>query len=445
MIKKKGDKKTINDGVKKITQDVNLEPNGRRSIRDIPIPTNGGVLKKRKATRKIEEPSEIPVEPEIFLDNLPKDKSKYFLWGIVFISIVVLVFAVSSLFSGSTVTITPKQQRVTLNDTFVATNEVAANNLQYQVIQISDTASKVVESDAEEFVEQKSSGSIVVYNAHSSTSQRLIAQTRFETPDGKIYRIQEGVTVPGMSNEKPGQLEVTVYADQPGADYNVGLTDFKIPGFEGDSRYDDFYARSKTAMTGGFSGMQPIINEDTKAQAEVELKELIKKRLSDDLKTRISENLIIPENSIFYTFESLPSTKNDAGSVELVYKGTLSSLSLSASGLASKILEKTAEKTDLQVKVDNLNELSIKLRDSETFGIVSKEQANIEISGDALLVWSIDEEQIKKDLAGAKKKDLSEVLSSYDEIGKAKAVIRPFWKSTFPTEISKIKVKIVLD
>ena len=456
-------KNLMNDGVKKqIVQDVVLPrqkkpistsapgpENNRRSIRDIPIPT--GASARRSPT---EEKASNATNDDGALDShIPKspkmNMQKTVLWGIVFVSVITLVFAISSLFNGATVTITPKQQQVTLNHTLSASKEKNSSDLTYQIIEISDTASKVVSSDDEEFVEERSSGNIVIYNDHSSASQELVARTRFETPDGKIYRIQEGVTVPGQKivdgKEVPGQIEVTVYADEVGPEYNVGLTEFTIPGFKGESRFENFSAKSKTPMTGGFNGTRPVVNEDTASQAKIELEELLKERLTNELNGRISGNIIIPENSIFFTSELLPSSKVDADKVEIISRGTLSAVSISTAELAEAILEKTGDRPATPVKIDNINDIQVNFSNVENFDIQQTKDISLGVTGVANIVWIIDEEQIKNDLSGQNKKNVQEILSKYEAVDKGRAVVRPFWKRTFPSNVSKIKVKTELE
>src|SRR6185369_16142505 len=47
---------------------------------------------------------------------------------------------------------------------------------------------------------QKARGNVTIYNEFSAEPQSLVATTRFESTDGKIFRLIEGVTVPGMNN-----------------------------------------------------------------------------------------------------------------------------------------------------------------------------------------------------------------------------------------------------
>ena len=105
----------------------------------------------------------------------------------------------------------------------------------------------------------------MIYNKYSAEAQIFVKDTRFETPEGKIYRIDRAVTVPGMKNSGgqtvAGSVEATVYADKSGSEYNIGFSDFTIPGLKGGLKYEKFYARSKTPMTGGMKGTVPDISE----------------------------------------------------------------------------------------------------------------------------------------------------------------------------------------
>ena len=65
----------------------------------------------------------------------------------------------------------------------------------------------------------------------------------------------------------PGSTETAVSADEAGKEYNIGKTDFTIPGFKGDARYSKFYARSKTDMEGGFIGTIYSLSDEDEASA----------------------------------------------------------------------------------------------------------------------------------------------------------------------------------
>ena len=93
-------------------------------------------------------------------------------------------------------------------------------------------------------------GVVTIFN-DTNLSQRLIRTTRLQSPDGKYYRLTQEVNVLAKTNGKAGSVDVTVFADKPGAEYNLPPTTFKIPGFLNDPRYNLIYGKSFTPMTGG--------------------------------------------------------------------------------------------------------------------------------------------------------------------------------------------------
>ncbi|MEK9173827.1 MAG: hypothetical protein AAB845_01015, partial [Patescibacteria group bacterium] len=100
---------------------------------------------------------------------------------------------------------------------------------------------------------EKARGTIVIYNDFSADSQPLVATTRFEAPDGKIFRLQKSIVVPGKTTS-PGAIEVEVMADQSGDAYNIDPTTFTIPGFKGNPKFEKFSGKSVKKMSGGGSG-----------------------------------------------------------------------------------------------------------------------------------------------------------------------------------------------
>ncbi|MGC8776088.1 MAG: hypothetical protein ACP5QN_02140, partial [Minisyncoccia bacterium] len=75
-------------------------------------------------------------------------------------------------------------------------------------------------------VSEKAQGEITIYNAYSSEPQVLVATTRFEAPNGLIYRLKDRIIVPGAQIKDgkiiPSSITALVEADQPGEKYNTG-------------------------------------------------------------------------------------------------------------------------------------------------------------------------------------------------------------------------------
>ena len=123
----------------------------------------------------------------------------------------------------------------------------------------------------------KASGIITVFNEYSSDSQRLVASTRFLSSSGKIFRAIEDIYIPGMKTDGdeviPGSIDAEVMANYLGTEYNISPSDFTIPGFKGTPKYDGFYGKSDTSMSGGSN--EAIEDTDLKAEYQDKLDQLI--------------------------------------------------------------------------------------------------------------------------------------------------------------------------
>lgn len=178
-------------------------------------------------------------------------------------------------------------------------------NLSFSATGISDSAG------------QKSKGSLVIYNEYSSSPQPLVATTRFETEDGKIFRLVKGVSVPGTvsvgGKQNPGAIEVEVVADIPGDAHNVGPSSFKIPGFKGTDKYDKIYAKStKTMIGGGLSGdMVKIVNQSDIDAAKEKTEAAAKEKIGELIKGELQKGeMVVLENSKFEITDSVSNAKN---------------------------------------------------------------------------------------------------------------------------------------
>ena len=123
----------------------------------------------------------------------------------------------------------------------------------------------------------KASGIITVFNEYSSDSQRLVASTRFLSSSGKIFRAIEDIYIPGaqLNDDEiiPSSIDVEVVANYLGAEYNIGPSDFTIPGFKGTVKYAGFYGKSNTAMNGGSN--ETIEDNDLETEYQDKLDQLI--------------------------------------------------------------------------------------------------------------------------------------------------------------------------
>ncbi len=382
-----------------------------------------------------------------------------FLSGLFLFLVIISLFGFSflkltSVFSSAIVTITPVSERVSLNDTFLAVvnkEGVDDREVLYQIFNTDDTDSARVSASGSEKVSKKASGKIVVYNNFSSAPQVLVATTRFETPEGKIYRIEKAITVPGKKitdgRSLPGSLEVTVVADKPGAEYNIGASDFTLPGLKGTSRYDMVFARSSGDISGGYVGEMKIVSEEDVILTKKKLESSLRQKLISKLRRQIPDGHVLYDDGMFFTFSDNTSDlgKSDtSGEPTFVMKGSLSAVVFDGGELSKVIAQKSLPGLkNYDVKSDNLNSLEFKMIGKNNIDLSKATNFSFELSGSPRIVWNFDTEGFKENLAGVSKVQYQDVFKKYPMIEKAETVFKPSWSSSFPESLENITIELL--
>jgi hypothetical protein len=374
--------------------------------------------------------------------------------------LVVSGFIYGIFFYDAVLAINQKHADVALqNQEFTAGMPAASGEVErplaFQLMTISEENSADLTATGEKNVTSKSSGKVVIYNNFGTQPQPLIKNTRFQTADGKIYRIHDSIVVPGQKTQSgkkvPGSLEVDVYADAAGTEYNIGLVDFTIPGFKGSPRYEKFYARSKTPMTGGFSGLMKVVSDADIQKAKDTLSLGLKDKLFAEALAQKPKGTVLYKDAAFYSFtdsmdNAATGERSDNKSVKITVKGSLTAALFNMEDLSKHIAKLSAASTDVslndRILVTNIEELGFAAKGAN--GIPPKEgdTFTFTLSGDAHAVWQVDAVALAAKLAGMKKTDYKYVFAEFSGIEKANAHIRPFWKTKFPSDPSKIRVEI---
>lgn len=349
----------------------------------------------------------------------------------------VLLFAGKFLLPKATVTIVPKVSAISVDEMITASKEAAADGLQFELMKLSDESSKTVPETGSKTVTEKARGTIVVYNDYSSANQQLVKNTRFETADGKVYRIAAGIVVPGKKGTTPGTVEAEVFADQPGESYNIGLTDFTIPGFKGDPRFSKFYARGKTAMTGGFSGTVKTASSADIEQAKTDLSQSLTQNLTKQANEQKPEGYILYPDAIYTETETLSNPESS----EVKQRVTLYGIIFDEKKLSQYLAYRKLAAGDYHGEEINGGDTLKALTFKPQSGGKPWESDSITFSlkGDAALTWAIDTDRLKESLAGVPKKEITSVLQTYP-MDRSSVVVQPFWKSTLPAKASQIEI-----
>lgn len=320
--------------------------------------------------------------------------------------------------------------------------------MPYEVVKISKDIGAPVTATGEENVSTKGSGTIIVYNTFSSASQRLIKNTRFETPEGLIYRINDSIVVPGQTTaggkKVPGSIEVVVYADEAGDRYNIGLKDFTIPGFKGDPRFTAMYARSKTAMTGGFVGVMKKVAQADLGTAKSTLDSQLKEALSKEVSAQIPADYVVFPDAMLFAFENLPQSNPQGSTVQVNERGTLTALMFNKNKLAQYVASAvSSEFASSSSSISNLSSLGFAMQNKTSFNPALDSSFTFTLTGPVSFLSQVDTAKFASDIAGKPKSSLPSVLVNYPSIERAEVVLRPFWKRSFPSNPKDITIDVL--
>jgi hypothetical protein len=309
---------------------------------------------------------------------------------------------------------------------------------QKETLQLSFPAS------GKKYVEQKAKGKIIVYNAYSSDPQPLVATTRFITPDGKIFRLSKGITVPAAKIVEgkiiPSTIEAAVVADKAGAEYNVGpVSYFSIPGFKGTPKYQAFYGESKEPMTGGFIGEIAFPTNDDLKKAKSEISASLENSLKEKLLSQMPPEFKILEGALSFNLDNqeVITEIDNSGKFSVSSDATMKIIAFRESDLLAMLEEK--------IKKDKGDEQELKRYDLE-YGVARADfgvgRLSFPIKFSGTLAKRIDAEALREQVRGKSEKSLRALIYGLPDLQSAVISLWPFWVKSVPQNDSKITILI---
>lgn len=362
-----------------------------------------------------------------------------FPWGIALVALLVVAGSAAALyaFADAKVTITPTAKTTAVTGEFTATFN--SGDLPYQIVTVDKTVSANVPAESTETANDPAQGTITIYNTQE-TPQTLIKNTRFESPNGLIFRIQNSVSIPGGSISSPGSVKATVYADTGGDQYNIAPGTFTVPGLKGSASFDKVTAKSTEAFTGGFSGTRASVSEATRDTQNEKSKAALDKALSEGIAEKIGSGYIVIPGSTFMSYQPAPDTVGKDNTVNVNLKGTATAVALPNAALAKNIAYRV---------LGSYSGQPVMIKDASTLkltpanpGIPTGEQATFgfTLEGSTTIVYDIDTAKIGGAVAGKGRETAYNIIQGFPEVSRAILTVRPFWKTSFPDDPADITV-----
>ncbi len=341
-------------------------------------------------------------------------------------------------------------------DKSVKTANFSVGIIPGEFVEVEKEISQNFVSSGKEMTENKAEGTIRIYNNYSTSSQVLIATTRFISDSGKLFRLKNRITVPGATTEKgklvSSYIDAQVSADKAGEDYNIGPSIFSVPGFAGTPKYMGFYAKSFSQMAGGFIGEKPQITKEDLDKAKNSLNDSILKELRDSLKSKISQGSILldeaTQTKIIETSISAKVGDNLAsftGKIKADSQGIAFKTSESEN-FVKQYLSSQIQKNPYWVK-DNkkIKERSIKINYSVDKLDLQAGKLSLKLDTSAKIFSDLDIDSIKKDVAGFNQAEITSYFEDNPKVERVEVKLWPFWVRKIPQNIEKIKTELIVD
>ena len=373
--------------------------------------------------------------------------------GVVF---AVLLLGVAGWFMGfkilpqADITVTAHKTNWNLEDQITIEKGIVAVDLENskipgQVFSQTQNVQMTFPTTNESYIKQKATGSITIYNAYSSQPQPLVATTRFKTPDGKIVRINKGVTVPGAKIVDgkiiPSSIEAEVTADQPGEEYNVGpVAKLTIPGFEKTpEKFNGFYGELKRSLIGGFVGKMAAPTEKELAVAEEKTAQTLKESLKVLLTSQIPSDFeTLKDGSQFEIIKSQIDTQaNKSGEFTLFVEAKMAMTGFRKNDLLAIFSQKLNQ--DLGEGY-NIKSYDIDYQAGEID--LEKGEVNLAVNFSAIAEKFIDPQDLKTKVAGKSEDELRAAIFALPELEAAQVSLWPFWVGRVPKSSDKIKIVV---
>ncbi len=379
-----------------------------------------------------------------------KRRKRNVLAGMAFVALLLVAgtWAVSAIFSRATIVVNFKKVQWGYEKALVARKSLGKidtdrNALPAELFKDSKNFTQLFPASSKAKAEERATGRMVVWNAFSSSPQTLVSGTRFTDTQGKTFRLDTQIEIPGakVSGGKitPSSVEANVTADKPGAEYNLPAeTRFTIPGFKGTARYDGFYGALKEAARGGFIGERAVPTEaDIKAATE-RTEEILRTGLRSNFLTVRPEGFVVPEDAVDISITRLIVKKetDEQGNFTVFGEAQLRALAFRESDIRS-LLGEIAGREHPETKFQNLSLAYESARSNFASG-----ELTFTVKAQGVLTAQFGAEEFRAKILGEKVGTVRALILALPGVADGKVYLQPFWLSRIPSRSERVHMRV---
>ncbi len=381
------------------------------------------------------------------LEQKPRSKYKFISMACVLIFLPLLFYLAVFVFPKADIKIKLARKNWSFKEVVSANLSSAkvdfsANRIPGQVFKEQRNFIMSFPTNSKKRIAEKAIGKVIIYNTFSSASQSLVQNSRFETSDGKIYRLVKKVIVPG-AKVTDGKIEASevladVISEVPGADYNAteGLK-LKLPAFKGTPKENSIYALVKDKFTGGFVGEIASPTADEISRAKEESIKNLDSSIKSILLAKLPTELKFLEKSISFKLlkQEMTTDYSKNNSFSIFSEGETSIIGFKESDVLTIVNQKLkkSEGEDVDVKSSTIN-YSLK-NDQKNQGA----ELSFEFGYDAVISKKVNIDDLRSRLSAKSESEIKALIFSVSGLQSAEVSLWPFWVKKVPN-IDKINL-----
>ena len=364
------------------------------------------------------------------------------------------VLALHFIFARAEVSIWPNTREVSVEERISASLEggaqdLAATMIPALTIEEGKEITRLFAATGKAQEAKKAQGTIRVFNGFSTFPQKLVANTRFLSQEGKLFRSQAVVVVPAGHMEAgklvAGFLDIEVQAAEAGEEYNIGSSHFSLPGLFGNPAYTLIYGESSLPMAGGLKEEITVVTESDLTLARDALVEELRQDVRESLQARVAGDMVLLQEAITLEVEEAsspikPGARLDSFNFSAKVEGF--GITFSKTDIDKAIQAKIAQGIK---EAEKLAKDTILISYEHVEMNTSSQVLSFDAKALALVYQEVDPEEIKAHLAGTKREDAATILSKNSALDKAEILFFPPWRTSFPKDPGNVHVKLVID
>jgi hypothetical protein len=385
------------------------------------------------------------------INLLPSLSSRFFAVFIV-VCLVTTLAILGFVLPKSDIIITLKTEALTYDFEFVADElidkiDAVSDKIPSEKIDITNEETGDYPATGKKHITEKATGKITIYNECSTGPQLLVANTRFLSKEGKIFRIKKSAKIAGFTKPEdkiiPGSSAVEVVAEESGESYNIDKTSFTIPKLQeiNSWKFSCLYARSENSMSGGIDKEVLYFSDSDYLTAKEKLTKIVEEKNEKEFSDKVLDEYILLE---YLEQDEEVKIKDDlkVGDVADDFQMTVSlkttALLIAKDNLDNLINEKINSDLNKDIElVEGSREYEI--------GEINKDESKkifVPVFVSQNSIAKIDIDKIKKEIAGKDELELRKYFVNTKGIKSTDIGFWPFWVKNIPSSPDKINITL---